>query len=128
MALIVAGAIIAQGTLLAARRGRGRFAGLWEFPGGKVESGESDHEALARELYEELGVAGVIGAQIGAEWRLADGDSMHVYLVALHPGQEPGCLDIHDELRMLPAADAYSVPWIPADLPIVAEVIEAMSG
>ncbi len=128
MALIVAAAIIADGALLAARRGRGPYSGLWEFPGGKVEPGESDHQALARELGEELGVTGAIGKQVGGDWPLADGHIMHVYRFALDPGQEPRCLDIHDALRMVTPGDAYAVDWIPADLPIVAEVIKTMNG
>ena len=122
MALIVAAAIINDGRLLAARRDRGRYAGLWEFPGGKVEVGEDDRTALTRELAEELAVTGTIGSQVGDEWPLTDGHTMHVYLVTVDPGVAPQCVDGHDALRWLCAADTRSLSWIPADLPIVAAV------
>lgn len=124
MALIVAAAIIEGGRLLAARRDNGSCAGLWEFPGGKVEPGEDDHTALARELHEELGVTGTIGDQVGGAWPLANGHVMHVYLVTLAPGADPACLDGHDQLRWLRGDQTGSVSWIPADLPIVAAVRE----
>jgi len=122
VALIVAAAIIRDGRLLAARRDRGTFAGLWEFPGGKVEPGESDAEALLRELVEELGCAGEVGGQIGGDWPLAGGHTMHVYRVALAAGAEPRCVDGHDQLRWACRSETASLPWIPADLPILDEV------
>jgi len=63
---VVAGVITdARGRILLARRTEGRdLAGLWEFPGGKREPGESAEAALARELHEELGIAATVGAQV----------------------------------------------------------------
>jgi 8-oxo-dGTP diphosphatase len=129
MALVVAAAIIdAAGRLLAARRDSGTYAGLWEFPGGKVEAGEDDSTALLRELAEELGVTGTVGEQVGGDWPLDRGHTMHVYLVALDPGQHPACLDGHDALRWLQRGETASVSWIPADLPIVAAVWRHLAG
>jgi len=123
MALIVAAAIIDEaGRLLAARRDRGAYAGLWEFPGGKVEPGEDDQTALLRELREELGVTGTVGQRIGAAWPLEHGHTMHVYRVTLDPGAAPACLDGHDALRWLGGSQTTSVSWIAADLPILASV------
>jgi 8-oxo-dGTP diphosphatase len=124
MTRIVAAAIIADGRLLAARRDAGRYAGRWEFPGGKVESGEDDRTALLRELREELGVAATIGPQIGGAWPLADGLHMHVYAASLAPGAQPRCLDGHDALRWLARGQLDDVAWIPFDLPVVALVAE----
>lgn len=50
--------------LIARRRDKGRHANLWEFPGGKVEPGEQDTDALARELHEELGVTATVSTQV----------------------------------------------------------------
>ena len=122
MALIVAAAIIRDGRLLAARRDRGPFEGQWEFPGGKVESGEADHEALLRELAEELGCTGEVGEQIGGEWPLSGGHTMHVYRVTLAATAEPRCLDGHDRMLWTCRSEAASLRWIPADLPILDEV------
>ena len=63
---VVAGVITdARGRILLARRTEGRdLAGLWEFPGGKREPGETPGEALARELHEELGIAATVGARV----------------------------------------------------------------
>ena len=128
MARVVAAAIIDDGRLLAARRCGGRYAGQWEFPGGKVESGESDHEALARELLEELAVTGTIGEQVGGGWLLPAGHVMHVYRVTLDAGLVPRCVEGCDELRWLAASQTTSVSWIPADLPIVAAVRDDLRG
>src|SRR5690242_15212742 len=65
MTLVVAALIEFEGRLLVCQRRRtDRFALLWEFPGGKVESGESLTQALARELHEELGVAAPVGPEV----------------------------------------------------------------
>src|SRR5690625_6637565 len=71
MQIVVAGAVIGDGALLVAQRGRPpELAGRWELPGGKVAPGESEPAALARELAEELGVAEPdvhVGGRIGTD-------------------------------------------------------------
>ena len=65
MIRVVAGVLVQDGSVLACRRPPGgTHAGKWEFPGGKVEHGESLEEALVREIREELGVTAVVGAEI----------------------------------------------------------------
>lgn len=65
MLTVVAALIEHEGTILACQRRRGqRFELMWEFPGGKVEPGETPEQALARELEEELGVSAIIGRQV----------------------------------------------------------------
>ena len=112
--------------LLAARRSApASLAGLWEFPGGKVEPGESDREALLREVREELGARVRLGAEVAAPetigWKLADGARMRVFYGVLEQGSaEPAALQDHDRLAWTPltAEDLHAHPWIPADRPI----------
>lgn len=92
---------------------------MWEFPGGKVEPGESDVEALIRECDEELGVPVEIGDQIGDDVRLGHGRAvLRVYAARLLDGAQPQPLE-HAELRWLAADQLDTVAWLPADAPIV---------
>lgn len=111
--------------LLAARRtAPPEFAGMWEFPGGKIEAGETAQEALHRELNEELGVSVTLGAEVVGPtpdgWVLNSKAAMRVWLAEVTAG-EPAPLEDHDELRWVDLADPemFLLPWIPADLPIV---------
>ncbi len=97
-----------------------RLAGLWEFPGGKVEPGESDAQALVRELREELQVEAEVGERLGGDLLIGATAVLRVYLARIVAG-EPALVD-HDEHRWLTAGELDSVPWIPVDLPLVDEL------
>ncbi|MFF2842935.1 (deoxy)nucleoside triphosphate pyrophosphohydrolase [Paenarthrobacter sp. NPDC057981] len=124
----------APGSLLVARRtAPPQFAGMWEFPGGKVESGETPEDALHRELAEELGIEVQLGHELesgnAAGWALNERACMRVWFAEVTAGQ-PAALEDHDELRWVPLADqgeALALPWIPADLPIVRALLERVS-
>ncbi|MET9297988.1 MULTISPECIES: (deoxy)nucleoside triphosphate pyrophosphohydrolase [Micromonospora] len=119
--VVVGAAIIEGGRVLACERSAPpEVAGRWEFPGGKVEPGEAETDALARECAEELGVRVAVGARVGRDVRMAHGRSvLRVYAARLLHGDEPKALE-HAELRWLTAAELDSVDWLPADVPIVA--------
>ena len=120
-------AIIEDGRVLACERAEPpEFAGRWEFPGGKVETGESDAAALVRECAEELGVKVEIGDRIGGDIRLGHGWAvLRVYAARLIDG-EPQPLE-HRELRWLRADELHTVDWLPADAPIVAALPEFLN-
>jgi 8-oxo-dGTP diphosphatase len=121
--VIVGAAIIADGRVLACERSAPpEVAGRWEFPGGKVEPGESDEQALARECVEELGVRVEVGARVGPDVPLAHGRAvLRVFAVRLVDGDQPRALE-HTAMRWLGADELHSVRWLPADRPIVAEL------
>jgi 8-oxo-dGTP diphosphatase len=121
--VIVAAVIIVDGRVLAAERSAPpEVAGRWEFPGGKVEPGETDAQALARECLEELGVRVAVGERVGPDVPLAHGRAvLRVFTVELLNGDMPEALE-HTSMRWLAAGELDSVPWLPADKPIVAEL------
>jgi len=121
--------------MLAARRtAPPQFAGMWEFPGGKVETGETAEDALHRELAEELGVQVNLGPELESGnivgWTLNERAAMRVWFAELTAG-EPRPLEDHDELRWVSLADSdqlLGLPWIPADLPIVRALLDRVAA
>ncbi|GAA2171010.1 MULTISPECIES: (deoxy)nucleoside triphosphate pyrophosphohydrolase [Glycomyces] len=117
---IVVGAAIRDGrrVLAAARAYPPELAGLWEFPGGKVEPDETETEALVRECREELGVAISVGDRVGGDLSTGNGRYLlRVYFAELLEG-EPHTKE-HAELRWLAPDELDSVPWLPGNRPAV---------
>ena len=126
--IIVGAAIVADGRLLACERSEPpEVAGRWEFPGGKVEPGESDLEALVRECEEELGIVVAVKERVGEDVPLAHGWAvLRVWLAEIVSG-EPQPLE-HSRLRWLGLHELDSVSWLPADAPVVAEVAKVLAA
>ncbi|SIS03117.1 (deoxy)nucleoside triphosphate pyrophosphohydrolase [Williamsia sterculiae] len=131
MRVVVAGAVMVDGRLLLAQRDRpAPVAGLWELPGGKVETGETPVQALVRELREELGVEVAPGAPLTARVPL----TADLILVALRAELVTGtprpldhralCWVDGDDLRRL--ADAGEV--VPADTAWLPELCDLLDG
>ena len=124
---MVGAALLRDGRVLASRRTEPpRLAGMWEFPGGKVEDGETDTEALVRELAEELRVEVEVGDRLGGDLPIGGGTAvLRVYLCRLVRG-EPALVD-HDEHRWLGPDELLDVPWIPVDLPLVEQLRDRLT-
>jgi 8-oxo-dGTP diphosphatase len=123
---IVVGAAIIDGdrVLAAQRRLPPSLAGFWEFPGGKVDPGETDEAALVRECREELGVDVILGARIGRDWPIGEHGVLRVWLAGVVAG-EPRPIE-HAALRWLTVDELDDVPWIPADRVVVQRLAAMM--
>ena len=118
--------------LAAQRAYPAQLRGQWEFPGGKVEPGESPQAALARELREELNIVANIGMEVMSDiplsaWPLKPGLQMRVWLVSTdRPEISPGTS--HMQVKWVTPVQALDLNWLPPDLPIVRQIIKLMGA
>ena len=116
-----------EGKILACRRGLDRhLGGLWEFPGGKIDDGETPEAALARELHEELGISVRVGEPLsgGVEW--TDGAvSIRLrgyFCEILHGELKP---HEHEEIRWCGLSELPTLDWAQADIPLVEALMKS---
>lgn len=123
----VAAAVIHDNNrIFATARGYGEFRGKWEFPGGKIETGETPQEALRREIIEELDTEIQVGEWIDTiEYDYPDFHlSMECFWCKIIHGKLK--LKEHEDSRWLTADELYSVEWLPADADLVEKIKEKM--
>jgi mutator protein MutT len=119
--LVVGAALLRAGTVLAARRTTPpATAGGWEFPGGKVEPGETPDQAVVREVAEELGCAVEVTGWLTATVPISESLALRVATARLVEG-EPEPVE-HDTVRWLAVEELDDVEWLEADRPFLPEV------
>lgn len=125
---VVAAAIFNGSEVLAAKRSEGMsLAGMWEFPGGKIEPGESPREALARELEEELLCQAEIGEHVDTtEYEYDFGIVILATFLCTLQESSPIATE-HAEIRWVPVAELPSLEWAPADIPAVHRLVELLA-
>ena len=121
---VVAAIIIKDGRVFATQRGYGEFKDGWEFPGGKIEPGESRKEALVREIKEELDA----DIRVGSLLETVEYDyptfhlSMDCFLCKVISGNL--ILKEHEAAKWLEKEELYSVDWLPADRALIGKIAE----
>ena len=126
---VAAAIIVEQGRVFAARRNNtGELALKWEFPGGKLEPGESGETAIVREILEELSVKVEVECHVMTVYHQYHtcAVTMEAYLCAVMDGNIQ--LTEHVEGRWLRADQLYTVDWAAADMPIVEALVSMLQS
>lgn len=126
---VVGAVIVKEGNIFCAQRGLEKsLPGLWEFPGGKIEKGESPEEALKREILEEMGCEIEVGRQVEHTVYEYDFGIVHLttYYCRLTKG-EP-VLTEHIASKWLRPQELNQLDWAPADIPAIEKIMEEMSS
>ena len=123
---VVAAVIFKDGRVFATQRGYGEFKDGWEFPGGKIEPGESPEDALRREIREELEVEVNVGELIDTiEYDYpAFHLSMKCYVCTIADGN-PHLLE-HEAAKWLSSTQLNSVDWLPADITLISKIAKLL--
>lgn len=122
---VVAAVIRKENKIFVTQRGYGEFKDKWEFPGGKVEAGETSEQALVREIKEELDTQIKVGELIDTvEY---DYPTFHLFMECYWCEVEKGHLVLkeHEAARWLDKMDLNNVEWLPANLGLVEKIKES---
>ena len=126
VAAVICDSIKDKKQIFATARGYGEFKGQWEFPGGKIEEGETPQQALVREIQEELEVTIQVGDLI---------DTIEYDYPTFHLSMECfWCEVVEGTIKLLEAEDAkwltkdtlYDVQWLPADITLISKIEKMM--
>jgi 8-oxo-dGTP diphosphatase len=129
MQVVVGVALVRAGRVLAARRASPpATAGRWEFPGGKVEAGESADAAAAREIREELGCGITVTGWLDPEVAIRPGLLLRVAVAELVAGEPVPADGEQDAVQWLRADQVDDVDWLPADRPFARAVAQLLVG
>jgi 8-oxo-dGTP diphosphatase len=123
--IAVVGAVFRRdGRLLLAQRSSGHLAGMWEFPGGKIEDGETPQESLARELKEELGVKAEIGEFVADT--VFEYEQVYIHLSCFWIDYYVGELEPreHSQIQWVLPEQLATMNLAPADIPIALSILE----
>lgn len=121
---VVAAIIVKDGKVFATQRGYGEFKDGWEFPGGKIEAGETPREALVREIREELDTEVAVGELLDTvEW---DYPAFHLSMDCFVCSIVSGDLHLreHEAARWLSKNQLYDVEWLPADVRLIPQILQ----
>lgn len=127
VAAVICDSLLDKKSIFATARGYGEFKGQWEFPGGKIEEGETPQQALVREIQEELDTKITVGDLIGTiEYNYP---TFHLSMDCFW------CEVVDGELKLLETEAAkwlskdtlYSVPWLPADITLIELIARQMN-
>ena len=121
---VVAAIIIEDGSFFATQRGYGAWKDWWEFPGGKVEAGETAEDALVREIKEELDtLVSVDEFFVTVEYDYPEFHiSMDCFICSIISGELT--LLEHESARWLPLEDPWQVRWLPSDIEVIRKLTE----
>lgn len=125
---VVGAVILKDGLVMGAQRGSGALSGLWEFPGGKIEPGETPRQALEREIDEELRCRVSVGEFVDTtaceyDFGIVTLTTFYCELIEGEP-----VLTEHADVRWFEPADMGTVEWAPADVPAVEKIQRALGS
>lgn len=124
---VAAAVIFRHDRVLICRRAAGeKLAGCWEFPGGKIEKGESPQSCIEREIYEELGVSVHAGVVVGTSLYSYDHADIELIAVRAELSEEEYSsgftLYVHDDFKWVNPEELGQYKMAPADLPLIEKI------